>query len=334
VKFQGRHIDAIALWSQWVEFPANFSLEEDSEFAPLVQCPNPDHNTEKRHFQINLDKPLVHCFAGCGISGTYEHAIAMIEGTKPRETRKLILKHSRMGPVRKKRKRSPGSDAAISPNLLQYERYIPPFGLEYLQKRGISSASVARWELGWDASERRIVIPVKDIKGRTRMLIRRAVREKDRPKYLYTEGVARNSLLFGACQIDLGLVKSFGVVLVEGSIDAIMQHQQGFPTTMAILGSKLSEIQARHIMNLRPRRVYTMFDADASGVSATLSVIQRLPMLPISVIRYPKGVSDPAELDRESRQRVFRRAVSKREFQKLVKTTTRSQSDLKGIRVG
>ena len=332
MKYQGRHIDPISLWAQWVEFPVNLGVDTDTEFAPLVQCPNPDHNTEKRHFQINLTKPLVHCFAGCGISGTYEHAIAMIEGTKLRETRRLILRHSRIGPVKKRRASQPVT--TISPSLLQYERYIPAFGMEYLRSRGISPASVAKWELGWDSDDRRIVIPVQDANQRTRMLIRRAVREKDHPKYLYTEGFPRNSLLFGTGQIDLGLIRSVGVVLVEGSIDAILQHQDGFSNTVAILGSKLSEIQAKQIMNMRPLRVVTMFDADGAGISATLSVMDKLRTVPIFVVRYPKGVSDPAELSRESRERAIRRAVSKREFHQLVKQHTRSQSDLKGISVG
>ena len=78
--------------------------------------------------------------------------------------------------------------------------------------------------------DRRIVIPVKDANNRTRMLIRRAVREKDHPKYLYTEGVPRNSLLFGTGQIDLGLISSVGVVLVEGSITRSFSTKTVFPT--------------------------------------------------------------------------------------------------------
>ena len=77
-----------------------------------------------------------------------------------------------------------------------------------------------------------------------------------------------------------------------------------------------------------------MFDADAAGISATLSVMARLQAVPIFVVRYPKGVSDPAELDSTSRERAIRRAVSKHEFHRLVKQHTRSQSDLKGISVG
>lgn len=316
----------MAVWGDYVSFPPNMTVREDDEFLPLVVCPNPDHHTEKRHFQINVDKPLVHCFANCGISGTYEHAISMIEGITKRESRKRILKHSRIGKV-KKRKRSSGSTQAISPAALSYERYVPPFGMEYLMGRGISGESISRWEIGWDSNERRIVIPVKDSRNRTRLLIRRAVREKDHPKYLYTEGVTdRNHLLFGTCEIDLGMIRSEGVILVEGSFDCIVMHQHGFRNTVATMGSHLSEIQAQQIMNMRPKRVVTMFDADGSGISATMSVLKLIQKTPIRIVRYPKGHTDPAMLSKEQAERAIRRAISSTDFLARTKLIRRSRS--------
>ena len=324
MRYQGRQVDPIALWSDYVDF-GNLNLEGDT-FLPLVQCPNPDHDTNKRHFQINIEKPLVHCFAGCGISGTYEHAISMIEGVTQREARRRILKHSRVGaPAKKKRKRSSGAATTISPESLRYDTYLAPIAREYLESRGISDSSIARWELGWDADQRRIIIPVKDSRRRPRMLIGRAVREKDHPKYLYPEGIERNRLLFGVCQIDLGLVQSFGVVLVEGSLDAIIMHQHGFTTTLAILGSKLSNSQARQISQLRPAKVYCLFDADGSGIAATNSVIDKLVRHQIRVGRYPKGKTDPAELSRKEAERVIERAISVRRYRSLTASLARSK---------
>src|SRR5262245_52303731 len=127
MKFQGREIDPIRLWSDYVEFPPN--VKEDGEFLEKVVCPNPAHGTLKRHFQINVRRPLVHCFAYCGISGSYEHAICMLEGlyekfdvegaTNDREkrrrkdrayrqARKIILKHA-TGKVARIRRAVPSS---------------------------------------------------------------------------------------------------------------------------------------------------------------------------------------------------------------------------------
>ena len=79
MNFHGRNIDPVAFWSSYVEFPTH--MGRDEEFAPLVHCPNPAHdNFRSPAFQVNLRHPLVHCFSDCGISGTYEHAICVVEG--------------------------------------------------------------------------------------------------------------------------------------------------------------------------------------------------------------------------------------------------------------
>lgn len=316
MRYMGRNIDPIKVWEDFVEFPHNMSVDENTMFLPLVRCPNPDHDTEKRHFQINVEKPLVHCFANCGISGTYEHALSVVTGETHRAVRKRILKHSRIGPVRKKRRATGGSAAVISPSDLRYETYLPPAALEYLASRGISGATISQWELGWDAEKLRIVIPVRDSKGRLVFLIKRAIKEKDHPKYLYTEGVDKSRVIYGAGQMNPGMVRSWGMVVVEGSIDTMAMHQDGFQTTGGILGSKLSEFQARIIANKRPKRVYTMFDADAAGVGATISVTAVLRTVPIYVCLYPKGKTDPAELTATEKRRAIERAIPAAEFHK------------------
>lgn len=311
VLFRGKHIDPISLWSNYVDFPSNWTPNENDEFAPLVVCPNPDHQTSKRHFQVNLHEPLVHCFAGCGISGTWEDAIVQIEGGTHRQARKSIFRHVRtVGrvPVRKRRRR--GATEDISPELLTYERFIPQAGLAYLHSRGITDEIVARYELGWDADALRVVIPVKDARGTTRLLIKRTVKPRVEPRYLYTEGVERNGLLFGLDTIDLGMVRSTGIVLVEGSFDKMVVEADGFDMPMvAILGSKVSEIHGRLISKLRPKAVYTMFDADASGISATISAAYNIRGAPIRVCRYPKGKTDPGMLTGTEAFRSVQRSV-------------------------
>lgn len=306
VRFHGRTVDPVALWGTYIDWPSSFDGTSSDEFAPLTVCPNPEHITTKRHFQVNLRKDLVHCFAHCGISGTYEHAISMIEGTTQRQARKKILMHSRVGggePVRRKVK----SEKPVMDN--SYDTYLPQVALEYLESRGISTSTISRWELGWDSDALRIVIPAKDDRGRVKFLIRRTVKPNVEPRYLYPQGSERNKLLFGSCFFDRGMIESNGLVLVEGSVDTIIQQQHAILDTGGILGSKLSEFQAKQIMNLRPEKIFTMFDADAAGVAATFSVRRRLPMIPIYVCRYPKGKDDPAKLTKKESEKIISKAI-------------------------
>jgi DNA primase len=272
---------------------------------------------------VNLHQPLVHCFAGCGISGTWENAIAQIEGVTHRQARKSIFKHSRVGGtsvhrrVRKKRE-------AVQEIDVSYMRYLPNAALGYLKVRGISDEIVARYELGWDADSMRIVIPVKDSRGRVKLLIKRTIKPHVEPRYLYTEGIERNSLLFGLDTIDPGMVKSYGLVLVEGSLDKMVISQFDVPPSLAILGSKVSEIQAQLVANMRPPVVYTMFDADAAGIGATISAAYRIRGVPIKVCRYPKGKTDPAVLTSKEASRSIEKAIAYAQFSRLAGISPRS----------
>lgn len=331
--YRGRELDAVSLWSQFVDFPANMS--DDSGFAPLVKCPNPEHQTDKRHFQINLDDPLVHCFALCGISGTFEHAISMIKGVTEREARKIIVQHTRLavgkvGGVSGRRKR--GKRHAANPDAehvsLDYQTYLPQGALEYLDGRGIHGAAIARFAIGWDDKSLRVVVPARDERGETRFLIKRAIRPKDFPKYLYDPpGASKTAILFGACDVDGAAVRSSGLALVEGSFGAINLQQHGHPTG-AILGTGLSPEQKGVIDKLRPPRIYLVFDPDTSGVKNVLRARDMLTKYPLYVCLHPKGRSGPDELTKEEADHSFENALPLMQFMRRLpkKYQTRSMT--------
>ena len=311
MKFRGREIDSIALWSSYVEFPPNMIV--DGKFLPLVQCPNPQHDTLKRHFQINVVDGLVHCFAQCGISGTYTHAISMIEGCDARKAKKLILGYRTRNSSGNVKREKIAARTASRPTPIvfnTYSQYLPPVALDYFASRGIVPGSIANWDLRWDEDEKRVVIPAKDLRGITRFFIKRAVLESQYPKYLYApEGVSKNSLLFGACATDSGVIRSDGLILVEGSLDAIRLAQHGYRNVVACLGTGISEIQCRIVSRLRPRRIVTFFDRDVAGVHGIEIAARRLGKYPIYVVRYPPGRNDPAELDRREVETAIERAI-------------------------
>jgi DNA primase len=313
MKFQGRNIDPIALWEQYVEFPHGMKVEK---YLPLVQCPNPDHDTVKRHFQINTEDGLVHCFAECGISGTFTRAISLIEGISERDARKLILAHKRSGSERQRRpvKRNHPEPKRVNA-IPEYESFLPAVALDYLSGRGINENSVATWELGWDTEDLRLVIPVKDTRGITRFLIKRSVLPRQNPKYLYApDGASVKSLLFGTGQTDPVLIRSTGLILVEGSFDTIRLYQHGFRNVVGTLGTGISEIQSRIVSSLRPRRIYTFFDRDTAGIHGIEIVSQRLRKYPIYVVRYPSERFDPAEFTGKEVERAISRSISLSQF--------------------
>jgi DNA primase len=338
MRFGRSEIDPLRLWDHWVEIPPG--SERETRYLDLTYCPNPTHdNFRSPAFQINVAEPLVHCFSYCGISGTYQHAICVIEGlyekfkveeaTTKRETRRrkdrairearrMILRTARTGSgsyrVSKKQREKPHRPVKFVD--LDYEMLLPPVALEYLERREISDSSISKWQLGWDPEEKRLVIPALDSKGKTRFLIKRAVLASQQPKYLYSEGFSKTSLLFGAGQIDPGMLNSEGLIIVEGSIDAIRLHQHGLRNTVAILGTGISEQQCREVAKLRPKKIFLFFDRDLSGVKNVEIASKALKQYPLFIVKFPKGRLDPAELTRQEAQRQIDRAMSVYEFRK------------------
>lgn len=323
MKFHGRNIDPLSFWSHYVEFPTN--MDTNSEFSSLTYCPNPAHdNYRSPAFQVNLERPLVHCFSRCGIEGSWEHAVCVVEGLYDqfqvdlatsrqerlkrvhrahRAARRVILRgststrtlstHTRT-PVKKKQQKR-----------LDYETYLPPVAIEYLTKRGITDLSISFWGIGWDPDAKRIVIPCVDEYDRLSFLIKRAVLPGQNPKYLYSEDSMKTNVLFGASKVT---TKSDSIVLTEGSIDAIKLYQYGIPAT-GILGTGISHEQVLILSRLRPRRIYLMFDKDMAGIRNIEIAADKLRLYPLYVCRYPRGKSDPAELTRQEALRSVESAV-------------------------
>lgn len=345
MNYMGRTIDPISLWEQYVEFPTSYRPERNEVFTPKLICPNPGHDTTKRHFQINVQQGLVHCFAHCGISGSFSHALCVIHGfydefqvdaatddrERMRRKRKAYRKAERI--IYRYKSRAAGSRKAIrrgreepkAPEIdLSYEMFVPQIGLKYLAERDITAQSIAQWEIGWDYEDKRLVIPARDENGQLRFLIRRVLDNRE-PKYLYSEGVPKTSLLFGACYLSMDAVESQGLILVEGSLDAIRLHQNGFRNAVAILGTGISKQQRSILSRYRPRRVYLMFDKDVAGVRNIEIASEALRKYPMYVVRYPKHRSDPAEMGKEEVVRALSRAVPLMKFKR---------PNVKGARVG
>jgi DNA primase len=362
MRYKGRIIDPVKLWGEYVELPSR--IDEDT-FLPKTHCPNPAHNTEKKHFQVNRDQATVHCFAYCGISGSYAHALCIIHGyydqlgvdvdlaksslgKKPRQRTpkeksnlalwfrahrkadKIIFKHpgvknSRDSRVRKRSANSQRTTPVIRPSELRYESFLPKEGMEFLESRGISGSAIAKWGIGWSTTDARIVIPAEDERGRIRFLIKRAVKPHDWPKYLYTEGFPKTSLLFGACRIDPGMVRSHGIALVEGAFDTIVLDSFGIVPVGGILGTGISDQQVAIIAKLRPKRIYHFFDRDTAGISNIQIAAKKLRKYPQFVCRYPKGKYDPAELVAPEAQRSIERAIPLFKFTHRLNVNTKER---------
>jgi len=119
----------------------------------------------------------------------------------------------------------------------------------------------------YDAFRGRLIVPIRNLHGRTVAFGGRTLNDEGRPKYLNSP----QSILFNKSELLFALdlardeIRQEGEALVtEGYMDAIAAHQFGFRNTVATLGTALTAGHAR-LLKRFTRRILLVFDGDEAG---------------------------------------------------------------------
>lgn len=202
--------------------------------------------------------------------------------------------------------------------------YAPPGWshlLEHLREVGYDEADVIetgmaiRNETGrvYDRFRERLLIPIRDERGRVIGFGARALNPEDNPKYLNSPQTVlfdKSKTLFGLDTAKRAITESETVVIVEGYMDAIQAQQAGFGNVVAQMGTAMTEAQLKLIAPRYAKRIILALDSDAAGQSATLRGLEvarqtlqadytgRLAV-DIRILQIP-GAKDPDDLIREN----------------------------------
>jgi DNA primase len=181
--------------------------------------------------------------------------------------------------------------------------------LEYLHQRGLTDETVEAFGIGyapksWDAttdffkskgySEReladagmvtqrdsggiydrfrhRIMIPIRDDRGRMAAFGARVLDPEDIPKYLnspQTDIFDKGRILFGLDKARRAIRSKDQVVIVEGYMGVLAPHQYDYANVVATMGTALTENHLRLIKRFT-RNIVLAMDSDAAGMKATL----------------------------------------------------------------
>jgi DNA primase len=182
-------------------------------------------------------------------------------------------------------------------------------GLEYLRGRGLTDETIDVFGLGyapdsWDAatnhfiskgytsqelvdaglvSERdsggiydrfrgRVVLPIRDERGRITGFGARTLDPEGLPKYLNSPQTSlfdKSRILFGLDRARREIRTQDQVVIVEGYMGVLAPHQHGFTNIVATMGTALTEHHLRLIKRYT-RRIVLAMDSDVAGMKATL----------------------------------------------------------------
>ena len=177
----------------------------------------------------------------------------------------------------------------------------------YLRRRGITNASVDAFALGWapegrdvlyeylvrkgfsfahlelaglamstehgrrDRFRARVIFPIRDRSGAVIGFGARTLGDAQ-PKYLnspQTPFFDKGSILYGLDLARGPIRQASAAVIVEGYMDVVVPHQEGFRNVVASLGTALTDRQIA-LLKRYTRTIILALDADVAGQAATL----------------------------------------------------------------
>ncbi len=124
----------------------------------------------------------------------------------------------------------------------------------------------------YDRFRNRIMIPIRDARGKIAGFGARAFDSNDQPKFLNSPQTAlfdKGRLLYGLDKAGKPIRAADQAVVVEGYLDVLALHQAGYQNVVSPMGTALTAQQLRALKRYS-RNIVLALDADAAGDRATL----------------------------------------------------------------
>lgn len=282
----------------------------------------PFHNEKTGSFTVSPAKGIYKCF-GCGKGGNavnfiMEHEqLSYVEALRYLAAKyNIIIEEKELTEQEKQEKSERESMLIVTQYAEEFFVYQllhtdegKSVGLSYFKKRGLDTATIEKFGLGycpeaWDSftkaalqkgykqeflvktglsieSEKgvfdrfraRVMFPIRDIAGKIIAFGGRIMtNDKKSAKYLNSpesEIYHKSRTLYGIYFAKKSIVQQNRCYLVEGYLDVISFHQKGIENTVASSGTSLTIEQIRLIRRLTPN-VTIIYDGDAAGIKASL----------------------------------------------------------------
>tara|TARA_B100001964_G_scaffold242239_1_gene316498 strand:- start:228 stop:1607 length:1380 start_codon:yes stop_codon:yes gene_type:complete len=148
----------------------------------------------------------------------------------------------------------------------------------------------------YDTFRGRLMFPIKDPRGRCIGFGARSLKPGDKPKYLNSPETAyyrKSRTLYGLHEGLDEIRKKSRIIFVEGYLDVIRLHENGFTETVAPCGTALS-VEHLKLVRRYAKTAILLFDGDSAGKNAALKHAHLLLPQPLEsyIINLPDG-EDP-----------------------------------------
>ena len=288
--------------------------------ANYVAC-CPFHNEKTPSFYVSPAKGIYKCF-GCGKSGSAVGFVMEHEHSSYVEALRYLAAKYKIDIVEEEESAEEIARRQRRESLLLVSEFAQKFfasqletpegravGYEYLRKRGLEDATIARFGLGWapsgktalidaavaagykmeyiiaaglavqredgsvvDKFRERVMFPIHSVSGRVLAFSGRTLHADNPAKYVNspeTEIYIKSRNLLGIWFAKSEISRSGKCILVEGNLDMVTMHQLGITNVVASCGTSLTVEQIR-LMHKFTENVTIMYDGDSAGIHAAL----------------------------------------------------------------
>lgn len=250
----------------------------------LIKCLNPEHPDSNPSFRIDKVTGAAHCFS-CGYKTNIFRYYGVFTNNVPIRVAKL---KDKLAQVSISMHGVPLPDGATP--------YLRPF-------RGISVKTLKQFEAFYthklEKLSDRIIFPIKDITGKTRVYVGRHVLSNADPKYINYPASVEMPVFPPRLE-----GTSASLVLVEGIFDFLNLYDKGMRNVVCTFGTntlhkdtkqKMLPFKAQGITH-----IFLMFDGDAAGNKAAdilKPILEDLEFI-VEIIKLPED-TDPGSMDSE-----------------------------------
>jgi DNA primase len=176
------------------------------------------------------------------------------------------------------------SDDAVEAFLLGYSLPEWEGARNYLTEQGYSVEDLLKGGLvieresggTYDRFRDRLIIPIRDGRGRVIGFGARTLDPDGVPKYLNSPKTSlfdKSKTLFGLDMAKRAIRREDRVVIAEGYMDVMQAHQAGYKNVVAQMGTALTEPQLKQLQRYS-KRIVLALDPDVAGVQATLHGVE------------------------------------------------------------
>lgn len=261
----------------------------------FVRCPNPDHDDSSRdNCSVSLTKNIFNCFA-CGAKGHISHALRWRNAPeyiidRVASTRSRPLAYEGPEPVK-----------YLDDDLLFAYEHTPKAWID----DGFSPELLNQHQIGYDHYHDRITVPIRDLSGKLVAISGRNLSGHGGKYKVYKSELGEfqphryspkvHDHLWRAHLLEPDCIRQ--IVVVEGYKAALWLVQCGILSTVAIMGSKISDAQVSLLSSLTDE-VWMMLDADEAGRRGQrLSAIKLYRSgINVKCVHYAKDVKQPDDM--------------------------------------